>query len=213
VAKHPGRADDRFELCRALLEPSRGDDRAAACREAIGHADRLLAEQPKAAEYQLLRAQAGFELGVALVERARTATEADRAELLVEAERELRAAAQVDVEPARGRRGPDRQWAFPLQARRWLVHVYELGGRRPEAVRELNGMLDQVEQSLGERGGAMRFAELLGRPGPEAPGRDSLRSLVQKLGDPALQERLRALAQRLPSPRPDGPPPEPRRNR
>jgi tetratricopeptide (TPR) repeat protein len=226
VTKHPNRSTDRFELCRVLLEPIRDDSPGplrdfvpldvATCREAVRQADHLLGEQPQFSEYQRLRAQAGAELGYALVEQARAADPAARPALLAEAEKELHQALHSDAEPARGPRGRERQGPVLLRVRVALASAYDLAGSREDAIRELNALLDQVEPLLAERSNVGRFADLLGRPRVgEAPSREQLRGLVQRLGDQALQERLRALVQRLPPPpREEGPPaPEPRRNK
>ena len=102
-----------------------------------------------------------------------------------------------------------------LQTRRALVAVYEAQGRRDDVRAQVTAMLGRLEALVGERANLPRIGELLqARPGaPDGGGlREQLRGVIERAGDPALAERLRALIARLPA-RDDGPPPDGRRGR
>ena len=107
VAKNHEADQLRFELCKGLLEdrrrgPGRGrrdepgsrdevpsDEDLAILREARGHADVLVREQPLALEYKVLRGQVGSLLGRALRERSEAASEPQRSLLAKETASEL----------------------------------------------------------------------------------------------------------------------------
>jgi hypothetical protein len=101
-----------------------------------------------------------------------------------------------------------------LQSRRALVAALEAQGKRDEAKAEVAAALDRLEQLEGNRANLPRLGELLApRPGfADGSLRDQLRSVVERVGEPALAERLRALLARLPE-RGEGPPADGRRGR
>jgi hypothetical protein len=231
VGRHPERAEDRFELSRVLLEPALREDPGrrpredlaaaiAEAREAVQHAEHLRTAEPGVPEYARLVAQAHAVLGRLLLQAAPGLADAERTQALAEAERELRASLAAQGEDP-GAAGPAER-LFVLQAaqvRRGLAQVAELQGRREAAVAELQQLFEFLERALAERRAGPWIGEALqtrgpgssGAPGPDA-GRDPLRALLSRLGDARLQERYRALLQRLPG-REEGPPAEGRRGR
>jgi hypothetical protein len=231
VANHPERDDDRFALCRVLLEPSRRDEgprggrdaREAATpdagllREAVGHARSLAARQPSFREYQRVLAQSCSALGRALAGRGETGEgDAARKARLMEAESVLLEALRAEEKLGPDAAPVDRALLVQnLQTRRALVAVYEAQGRRDDVRAQVTAMLGRLEALVGERANLPRIGELLqARPGaPDGGGlREQLRGVIERAGDPALAERLRALIARLPA-RDDGPPPDGRRGR
>jgi predicted metal-dependent hydrolase len=230
VSKHPERASDRFELCRALLQPSSRDDgprgprepnpaAVAECREAVEHASVLREKEPQVREYERQRAQASAALGRALQQSAAALPEPERTQRLVEAERELRQGLQLEVAFGGRPEGVDRILiGQTLQTRRALVQVCEQQGRRDDAIEELHALFDAVDALLVDRRNLGIVNEAVqgrsggpggpagGPPGgPEGGARDSLRALVARLAEGRLVERHRTLLQRLP-PREEGPP-------
>jgi hypothetical protein len=228
VAREPERDDDRFELCRALLEPMRREDGprgareasqldASICAEAVEHAARLVASQPSFREYQRLQAQANSALGRALLARADAPGEdaATRAARLQQAEAALRVTVRLESRLVVAGAPLDRALVLQsLQSRRALVAALEAQGKRDEAKAEVAAALDRLEQLEGDRANLPRLGELLApRPGfADGSLRDQLRSVVERVGEPALAERLRALLARLPE-RGEGPPADGRRGR
>lgn len=227
VARQPERDDDRFELCRALLEPMRREDGprgprepaqldVAICKEAADHAARLVASQPSFREYQRLQAQASSALGRALLAHGNAGEAATaRAARLQEAESALRVAVRLEGALAVAGAPLDRLLVLQsLQSRRALVAALEAQDKRDEAKAEVAAALDRLEQLVGDRANLPRMGELLSpRPGfADGSLREQLRSVVERAGEPALVERLRALLARVPE-RGDGPPADGRRNR
>ena len=227
VAAHPERDDDRFALCRVLLDQQRREDGPrggrepasadpAALREALGHARTLATKQPSFREYQRLLAQACSALGRTLAgrgdggegESARKARGAEAEALLLEA---LRAEARLGGESEPQDRGLLVQ---NLQTRRALIALFDAQARRDDAKVQVVELLDRIEALVGERANPPRFGDLLqGRPGSFDAGlREQLRGVVERISDPALVERLRALTARLPA-RDDGLQPDGRRGR
>jgi hypothetical protein len=211
VGKHPDRDDDRFELCRALLEPMRREDgprgpresaalEAGACREAVEHARLLLATQPSFREYQRLHAQASSALGRSLLAPVAGEDATARTARLAAAESALREAARLEDALAAASAPLDRALAVQsLQTRRSLVVALEQAGRAAEASVEVGAVLARIEAMVADRANVPRLADVLqSRPGGDAGLREQLRAAVERTGDAALVERLRALLARLP---------------
>ena len=227
VAAHPERDDDRFALCRMLIEPQRRDDGprggrdaaaadSASLREAVAHARTLASRQPSFREYQRLLAQACSALGRALAVRSDAGeTEAARKDRLAEAESTLQEALRAEERLAADATPLDRALTPQnLQTRRALVAVLEAQGRRDEAKAQVVAMLDRLEALVGERANLPRLGELMqARPGMGDGGlREQLRTVVERFGDPALVERVRLLVARVPA-REEGTSPDGRRGR
>jgi len=227
VARQPERDDDRFELCRALLEPMRPEDGprgprepaqldAAACKEAADHAARLVSSQPSFREYQRLQAQSSLVLGRALLAADRTSElAAARVARLQEAEAALREAVRIEGVLTVAGAPLDRMLVqHSLQSRRALVAALEAQGQRDEAKAEVAAALDRMQQFVADRSNLPRLSELLAMRAGSTDGtlRDQLRAMVERTGDPVFVERLRAMLARVPE-RGEVLPPEGRRGR
>lgn len=231
VSLHPERAEDRFELCRVLLEPTLREDLGrlprdamttvvAEAREAVQHAEQLQSREPNVAEYARLAAQAHAGLGRALQQLAPVLAVAERARTLAEAEAHLRASLP-QLEAGSSAAGPvDRLTVLlTVQVRRGLAQLAELQGHREVALAELQQLFEFLERLMADRRAGSWIGDALqartlgpgGPPGQEA-ARDSLRALLSRLGDGRLQERYRALQQRLAG-RDEAPPGDGRRGR
>ncbi|HEX5054485.1 MAG TPA: serine/threonine-protein kinase [Planctomycetota bacterium] len=227
VAKNPDADAYRFELCEALIGDRRRDMRRApgrrddpepprvapeeidVLREARALADKLMKEQPLFQEYVALRGRAGSLLGWSLHNRCEVVPEAERPALQREAESELRAALQLELQLVSGEHADPRFVRQVVETRHNLGELLLATGRRAEAIAEGKAIVDLLVQQVealepgAGQGGAIRF--MMGDEGL-AP------RFLMKLDVPELRQRLRESTARG---RPDrgGSPSEPRGGR
>ncbi len=144
VAAHPGAARFRFELAEALADPRSAD--LPALQEARAHAQKLVTDEPLAAEYQSLLARVATTLGRALREQAERVPDAEKAELRRQAVSELQTAVRVGsaLLPPQGP-GDALVVRQVAEARRLLAVTYLGDRRRQDGVRELEALLDLLE--------------------------------------------------------------------
>ncbi|MCA8948735.1 MAG: serine/threonine protein kinase [Planctomycetes bacterium] len=215
VAEDPGAPQFRLALCEALRDGPRRqdlDERIARLEAAEAQANVLVGQQPGVADYRGMRGSIADELGLALLQRARTAEGAARRDALARAEVELRIAI-VDPNPR------------SVLAMGRLDSLLRATDRAAEADAELDRFFGALQQELArrplDRRRAGRF--LPGRdrqpgrdrrpPRPDGPGGGPGNGLGAGglFGfTPEFEARVREVRDQLPPPEPDrqdaGPP-------
>ncbi|MEO6596802.1 MAG: serine/threonine-protein kinase [Planctomycetota bacterium] len=223
VAKNPDRDQYRFELCTALLEVrrsdrpgSRGRDRELSSRdievlrEAKLHAERLVHNQPLFHEYQAMRGQVGSALGERLLRRSVNAPEAEKHELRVEAEAELRAGLLVEQSLVQGDRPAEPRFVRQTITTRAALGLLCAESGRQDQAREQATAIVGLLRALAERRNS-------GRPPIGDPrSLEATERLLGLVDLPELAAEVRDLKERWESrsqsaARRDGAPGEPRR--